>query len=168
MIASTTRKIVDVGSATVRTSIGTTREIADVIGSGIVKITRSYRDAGATVVGQTRSAAERAADQASDSVNTVVGQARSAAQRTADEVSKNAREVVGQVRAQGEATSERIEEIVERTGDRAVDIVEDKPAAGTPYEHWTKDELYERATELDIDERPSMNKKQLIAALRAA
>lgn len=35
-----------------------------------------------------------------------------------------------------------------------------------PYEEWTKDDLYERAQELDIDGRSSMTKSELIAALR--
>ena len=36
-----------------------------------------------------------------------------------------------------------------------------------PYEEWTKDELYERAQELDIDGRSSMDKSELIDALRS-
>lgn len=35
-----------------------------------------------------------------------------------------------------------------------------------PYEEWTKDELYERAAELDIDGRSKMDKEALISALR--
>lgn len=35
-----------------------------------------------------------------------------------------------------------------------------------PYEEWTKDELYERAQELDIDGRSDMTKDELIEALR--
>ena len=36
-----------------------------------------------------------------------------------------------------------------------------------PYEDWTKDELYERAQELDIDGRSDMTKDELIDALRS-
>ena len=36
-----------------------------------------------------------------------------------------------------------------------------------PYEEWTKDELYDRAQELDIDGRSDMTKDQLIEALRS-
>ena len=36
-----------------------------------------------------------------------------------------------------------------------------------PYEEWTKDELYDRAQELDIDGRSDMTKDELIAALRS-
>lgn len=35
-----------------------------------------------------------------------------------------------------------------------------------PYEEWTKDELYGRAQELDIDGRSKMSKDELIDALR--
>lgn len=35
-----------------------------------------------------------------------------------------------------------------------------------PYEEWTKQELYERAQELDIDGRSDMTKDELIEALR--
>lgn len=35
-----------------------------------------------------------------------------------------------------------------------------------PYESWTKDELYERAQELDIGGRSDMTKNELIEALR--
>ena len=51
---------------------------------------------------------------------------------------------------------------------RAIDAVDPSPSSGTPYEQWSKAELYERAQELDIDGRSSMSKQQLIKALRAA
>lgn len=35
-----------------------------------------------------------------------------------------------------------------------------------PYEEWTREELYERARELEIEGRSDMNKDDLIAALR--
>lgn len=35
-----------------------------------------------------------------------------------------------------------------------------------PYEDWTRDELYERARELDLAGRSRMRKRELIAALR--
>src|SRR5690606_6595816 len=35
-----------------------------------------------------------------------------------------------------------------------------------PYEDWTREELYERAREVDIDGRAGMTKEQLIDALR--
>ena len=41
-----------------------------------------------------------------------------------------------------------------------------KGGKASPYEEWTKDELYERAQERDIDNRSQMNKEELITALR--
>lgn len=35
-----------------------------------------------------------------------------------------------------------------------------------PYEEWNKDELYDRAKELDIDGRADMSKDELIQAIR--
>ena len=35
-----------------------------------------------------------------------------------------------------------------------------------PYEEWTKDQLYERAQELNVDGRSSMTRDELIDALR--
>ena len=41
-----------------------------------------------------------------------------------------------------------------------------KGGKAPPYEDWTKDALYERAQELDIDGRSDMTKDELINALR--
>lgn len=41
-----------------------------------------------------------------------------------------------------------------------------KGGHAAPYENWTRDELYDRASELDIDGRSDMNKDELIEALR--
>ncbi|SHI65276.1 DUF7218 family protein [Wenxinia saemankumensis] len=42
----------------------------------------------------------------------------------------------------------------------------EKGGKSPPYEDWTKDELYERAQELDIEGRSDMDKDELIRALR--
>lgn len=42
----------------------------------------------------------------------------------------------------------------------------EKGGKSPPYEEWTKDELYDRAQELDIDGRSEMTKDELIDALR--
>ncbi len=41
-----------------------------------------------------------------------------------------------------------------------------KGGKAPPYEEWTKDELYDRAQDLDIEGRSDMTKDELIAALR--
>jgi hypothetical protein len=41
-----------------------------------------------------------------------------------------------------------------------------KGGKAPPYEDWTRDALYERAQELEVDGRSDMNKDELIEALR--
>ncbi|QXT40751.1 DUF7218 family protein [Gymnodinialimonas ceratoperidinii] len=41
-----------------------------------------------------------------------------------------------------------------------------KGGKASPYEEWTKDELYDRAQELDVEGRSDMSKDELIEALR--
>lgn len=41
-----------------------------------------------------------------------------------------------------------------------------KGGQASPYEEWTKDELYDRAREIGIDGRSDMDKAELIDALR--
>ena len=43
----------------------------------------------------------------------------------------------------------------------------EKGAESAPYEEWTKDELFGRAQELDLDGRSGMTKDELIEALRS-
>ncbi|UWQ99360.1 Rho termination factor [Rhodobacteraceae bacterium S2214] len=42
----------------------------------------------------------------------------------------------------------------------------EKGGKAPPYEDWTKDDLYDRAQELEIDGRSDMTKDELIDALR--
>jgi gas vesicle protein len=172
------------------TVASTSLRIARIAGDGVGKAYSVARDTGATVVGQTRSATQRTVDEVtsntkqvvgqarsatqrtvdevSSNTKEVVGQARSATQRTVDEVSSNTKEVVGQARAQGKRGAEQIDDVADSTARRAIDAVDDSPSSGTPYEQWSKSELYERAQELDIDGRSSMSKRELIDALRSA
>jgi len=41
-----------------------------------------------------------------------------------------------------------------------------KGGEASPYEEWTRDELYDRAKELGVDGRSDMDKDELIKALR--
>ena len=139
------RKIYEFNKAIATSGFGAAKSVYDVVADGVSTATVTARDAGKTVVGQTRSAVDR-----------TVGQA-----------TVGAKEVSGQARAQATRASNRIEQVAERTADRAIDVVEGGPSSGTPYESWSKDDLYERAQELEIDGRSTMNKRELIAALRA-
>lgn len=42
----------------------------------------------------------------------------------------------------------------------------EKGGKADPYEEWTKDELYDKAQQIGIDGRSSMDKEELIEALR--
>lgn len=42
----------------------------------------------------------------------------------------------------------------------------EKGGGQSPYEEWTKDDLYDRAKEIGIDGRSAMSKDELISALR--
>ena len=44
----------------------------------------------------------------------------------------------------------------------------EKGGKASPYEEWTRDDLYDRAQELDVDGRSDMTKDELIEALRSA
>ncbi len=47
------------------------------------------------------------------------------------------------------------------------DGAEERGGKAEPYEEWTKDELYDRAQELEIEGRSDMTKDELIEALRS-
>jgi cell division septum initiation protein DivIVA len=152
----------------VHATADTAGKVAGAVCGGVRQAFTVARDAGATVVGQTRSATARTVSEASTGASEVVGQVRSAASQTIERASSGAKEVVGQARAQGERAGAEIDEVLDRTADRAIDAVDPAPSSGTPYEQWTKSELYERAQELDVEGRSNMSKRELIAALRAA
>lgn len=168
MTTTVVRKIYDFNKAVVDASVDTARTVAGAVGDGFTNAFHIFRDTGATVVGQAQSATERTVDQASSSAKQVVVQARSAGERTMNQASKGVKEVTGQARAQGERANEQLDRVTERTAERAIDAVDPSPSSGTPYEQWSKAELYERAQELEIDGRSGMSKQQLIEALRSA
>lgn len=143
---------------------------AEVRGQAQSAARRTADTAGAAAkqaAGQARSATKRTADTASAAAKQVAGQARAAAKNTGDTAVEGAKEVRGQVLAQGERAADQIDDAANQAVDRAIDVVDDSPAPGTPYEQWTKEQLYNRAQELDIDGRSSMSKSQLVKALRS-
>ena len=99
---------------------------------------------------------------------TVTGQTRAARTDVLTTATRNAKMVVGQARAQGRHVASRAKEEATDLIDTAIDSVDPNPGSTKPYEQRTKAELLERAQELGIAGRTSLNKKQLIAALRNA
>lgn len=65
------------------------------------------------------------------------------------------------------AASIRIVDTADRELNRLSDDLTPHLGRGTRYEDWTRADLYERASELDIPGRSGMTKRQLISALRA-
>jgi hypothetical protein len=175
LIVQKTARVSFAAISTVAGGAGRVLGVSRDAGKTVTGQTRSAADRTATsagtgakeVVGQTRVAAERTIDTARTGANTVAGQARSAADRTASTARSSAREVSGQAEAQGERVSRAVSSEANRAVDRATQAVDDMPGRGTPYEEWTKDQLYQRAQELEIEGRASMNKSELIDALRS-
>lgn len=126
------------------------------------------RTSGKTVTGQARAAGSDVLTTASTGARTVAGQATKAASDVATTTRTGARTVSGQASAQGKKVSKAASDRATKVVDSAIDAVDPKPGTGKPYEQWTKAELLERAQELDVEGRSGLNKKQLIAALRAA
>lgn len=122
-------------------------------------------DLAANVVHRVSNAAGRVAGVSTTAARTTEGQARSAVERSLETVTAGAREVSGQARAQALRTVDAAEDAAVDLLDAADAAVDDRPSGA--YETWTKDELYERASELDITGRSTMSKRQLIKALRA-
>lgn len=64
------------------------------------------------------------------------------------------------------ASKEKAARISNAAANKGSSAVGRKGGQAAPYEEWTIDELRERAGELDIEQRSSMAKEQLIKALR--
>lgn len=148
--AERTRTLACSGLETARTSVGA--------------IARAAATAARTVVGTARWSTERTVEAGRVGVKTVWGQGKAQVERTATVTSSE----IG-----GVSTS--LEGAVRRASDAAVDAIDAAAGGADPerapaldYAHWTKAELYETAQELDIDGRSTMNKAELVAAVRAA
>ena len=105
---------------------------------------------------------------AGDAVNTSTGQTRSAVDRTVTALRHNTNEAVGQTRAQTKRSATAAERGTVALLDdatRALEPNDDSPAA---LEEWTKADLYDRAQELDIPGRSTMDKRELMDAIRAS
>ena len=73
-------------------------------------------------------------------------------------------EVYEELRNQG-ASKEKAARIANAQANPSQDPSK-KGGESSPYEEWTKDELYKRAQEIDIEGRSEMDKGELIKALR--
>jgi len=76
-------------------------------------------------------------------------------------IKKELEAIRAQLEKQTAKTEEKVEEQFKKKGDELVE----KAQKLTSYEGWTKDELYQRAKELEINGYSRMNKGELIEAL---
>ena len=160
------QKMCELNKQIIRTTLSNVATVAGVVGRSIGRTADASRTAGKTVVGQTRAAAEQTGDTMVAGVKSVAGEVRDAAAATSSSVSTGAKTVAGQAKAQGS----RVAKVADRQANHVVDetsrVVADRPAPGTPYEEWTKKQLMDRARDLDVDGRATMNKAELVDALR--
>ncbi len=115
---------------------------------GLKKAGDAAKHVATTTARTARDAATKTARTAKGAAGATVDTARRAAGRAG----KTAREGAKKTRTTADTAREEAEA--------------GKPGRGVSYEEWTKADLYERAQELDISGRSSMNKGELIDALR--
>ena len=151
------------------TTVDAVRGVANVAWTGVSEIAEATVDAAEDSANTLRTTGRRAAGDVKQATSTI----RNRAGKAADEVERNF-SVVGD---KAERAGRRVERKTEKAADsvvKATDTAAAKTAsrgASTPtgaYENWTKEELYERAQELDVNGRSGMSKNQLVKALRSA
>lgn len=131
------------------------------------------RQAAKTAARRTSQAASASASSASEAATKVADKLRGEDDGTETSPVKRARTKAADA---AEATARKADEASEKVARKAEHKASEQrqdaagadetPGSGRPYEQWTKAELYQRAQELDIDGRSTMNKDDLIEALR--
>ena len=151
------------------TNLDAVRGVARVAWTGASELADATVDAAEDSAATIRTTSRRAAGDVKQASSTI----RNRAGKAAADVGRNFRVV-------GDKAERAGKRVGRKAGDAADDMVKAADAATaetssrgakTPtgsYENWSKDELYERAQELDIDGRSQMSKPQLIRALRSA
>ena len=116
-----------------------------------------------TTTGQAKSATERATKTVKTGVAQTTGQARAATTKAAKTVKSGVKQSTGQAKAQARKVSKSVAHEVEGA-------LDDAKVATDPdrYADMTKAELYDRATDRDIEGRSGMTKAELIGALQKA
>ncbi len=168
MSTTPVQRIYEFNKAVLDVSIDTSKAVAEAVSDGATRAWTTLRNTRDTVAGQARAVVDRTAGDVATGAKQVSGQARAVVDRTAGDVATGAKTVSGQAKTQGERAAGRLDDIADQTARRATDAVDPSPTTGTPYERWTRADLYERAQELDIGGRSTMSKQQLIDALRAS
>lgn len=133
-------------------------ELAETTEGAIGDSVRTVRDTGRRSVRTARRAGSRIADQARDAAADI--------ERDFGVVSEES----GTVRRRiGNEAGDAADQAVKAADTGVAESYEsgaERPSG--PYENWTRDELYERAQQLDVNGRSQMSKNDLVAALRSA
>ena len=119
---------------------------------------RLVRSTGRQVVGDVR--------QARSTIVTRVTDAADGLGRTLRVVTNRAEDIGDRVADAAEDASDKVVKATDAGIAESAKTGARRPTGA--YANWSKDELYERAQELDIDGRSNMSKKELITALRSA
>lgn len=132
--------------------------VVDTTGRSLESSTTVLRDTGRRVVGDAR--------QASSTISNRARTAASSVEHNLRVVGGRAEDVAEGVGDEGEAAARRAAKAADTAVASTMETGGSRPSG--PYESWTKDELYERAQELDLEGRSGMSKRQLVQALRSA
>lgn len=133
-------------------------ELAEATGDAIEDSAEAIRDTGRRSARTARRAGSRIADQAREAAQEV--------ERNFSVVSDDAGDVGSRIGDEAEDAAKRSVKAADTGAAETGRAGANRPTG--PYENWTKDELYDRAQELDIDGRSGMSKGQLVKALRDA
>lgn len=151
------------------TTVGAFRGVGRVAWTGVSDVASATADAAGESAETLRTTGRRATGDVKQATSTIRNRAKGAV----EDVKRNF-SVVGD---KAERAGKRLENETEDATDEVVKATDTATArtaergSKTPtgaYENWTKEELYDRAQELDVDGRSGMSKNQLIKALRDA
>lgn len=133
-------------------------DLADATEDALEASAKTLRTTGRRAVGDAR--------QASSTIKNRAGKAADEVERNFSVVAERANKVEDRIEAE---TGDAADRVVKAT-DTGVAETGQKGASrpSGPYENWTKEELYERAQELDVEGRSNMSKNELVKALRSA
>jgi hypothetical protein len=120
------------------------------------------------IVGTTYAIAKQATESVADATGAVVRQVRSSGKRVMTTVKGQSETVQSDVARMTEATKTGVKDIAARVETATEEVTEEIKHIGdeaVDYHNWTKDELYDRAQQLNIAGRSGMSKEELITAI---
>ncbi|WP_432428168.1 hypothetical protein [Salinilacustrithrix flava] len=151
------------------TTVDAVYGVVNVAWTGAAQLIDASGDALEASAGTLRTTGRRAVGDARQASSTITNRARGAAdqvQRNLSVVADRAGTVEDRVETETEAAADKVVKAADTGVAETGRTGANRPSG--PYESWSKDELYERAQELDLDGRSTMSKDQLVKALRSA